>query len=143
MSGWVKAHGASQTIKIGMLWSTWSNGSRSSTTADTFTLTNASSTLVAGVYYDFSLVQQFYGESNMGALTAVAPAVYSMGGSSFTPGAVPSPLAVTFASASQTEPITGINNTADYPVVSFCPSITNSVSDTVETLQLTQFQLEL
>lgn len=145
MAGWLKAHGASQTVAVGLLWSAWSAGSRSATTADTFTIPTVSHVLVAGTYYNFSIVQQFYGDSSTNALTAILPAVYSMWGNGYSVVTATTPLAVTFNSASQTEPGTGFSEVADqnYPLVSFMTSITNSVADTVETCQLTQFQLEL
>lgn len=146
LAGWVKAHGASQTLKVGLLWNAWTAaGARSATVVDTFTLTNASTTLIAGTFYDFLLVQQFYGEANTNALSSIAPSVYNISGSPVVSGTSASPLAVTFNSASQAEPGNGLNEVAsqNFPLVSFAASITNSVSDTIETCQLTQFQIEL
>jgi hypothetical protein len=142
--GWVKAHGATQTFAPGLQilpWNTTVAGARTASGTATFTPV-ASGTLTAGTFYDFSVTQEFFGEANANTLTCFAPAVY-VAGTQVTISSVASAQTVAFASASQTEPITGINNTTDYPLASFVFSFTNSVSDTVETLQLTQFSLQV
>jgi hypothetical protein len=143
-AGWVKAHGATQTVAFGMQlfpWNTSVSGGIALTGSNTFTAV-ASGTLVAGTFYDFVVSQDFYGEGNANTLTCFAPTVY-VAGSPVTIVTTASAITVAFATASQTEPITGINNTTDYPLCSFCPTFLNSVSDTTETMQLTQFALSL
>ena len=145
LAGWIKAHGATQTAKIGLQWVAWANGSRGTSLADTFTLTNASGSLTAGTFYDFVLQQQFFAEANASQVIAFAPSIYWVGGALVTAGTVTAPLAVTFAgSASQPEPGSGLNEVTsnNNPVVSFAASLTNSVSDTTETMQITEFNLE-
>jgi hypothetical protein len=142
-AGWVKAHGGTQTIAPGLQiypWNTTVAGARTASGTATFTPV-ASGTLVAGTFYDFVVTQQFFGEANANTLTCFAPVVY-VAGSVVSIVTTASAQTVAFASASQTEPITGINNTVDYPLASFTCTFTNSVSDTVETLQLTQFSIE-
>lgn len=142
--GWVKAHGATQTIAFGLSaypWNTSVAGARTASGTVTYDAV-ASGTLVAGTYYDFLVTQKFFGEANANTLTCFAPTVY-VAGSAVSISSVASPITVAFASASQTEPITGINQTTDYPLASFVATYLNSVSDTTETLQLTQFALEV
>ena len=139
VGGWVKAHGATQTIKFGLQifpWNTSVAGGRTATGTDTWT-TVATGALTAGTYYDFVMVQDFFGEANANTLTCFAPSVY-VGGSAVAIVTTASAQTVAFASASQTEPITGINSLTDYPLCSFVPTFLNSVSDTTETMQLTQ-----
>lgn len=143
-AGWVKAHGATQTIAFGLQcfpWNTTVAGAIAASGTNTYTAV-ASGTLVAGTYYDFVISQDFYGEINANTLTCFAPTVY-VAGSPVTIVTTATPITVAFALPTQTEPITGINNTTDYPLCSFCPTFLNSVSDTTETMQLTQFGLSL
>ncbi len=139
IGGWFKAHGATQTVAVGIQifpWNTTVSGGRTASGTATFTPV-ASGSLTAGTFYDFLMVQDFFGEANANTLTCLAPTVY-FGGSSVSIVSVASAQTVAFASASQTEPINGINTTYDYPLASFVPTFTNSVSDTVMTAQLTQ-----
>jgi hypothetical protein len=142
--GWVKAHGATQTIAFGLqifpFNTTVAGGPTASGTA-TYTAV-ASGTLVAGTFYDFQVRQQFFGEANANTLTCFAPTVY-VAGTQVTIVTLPAAITVAFNIASQTEPITGINATTDYPLANFSPTFLNSVSDTVETMQLTQCSLQL
>jgi hypothetical protein len=141
VAGWVKAHGTSQTIKFGLMWQAWNGSSRSGSPADAFT-TVASGTLTAGTVYDFYVQQKFLGDANAQVLSPLGLPTVVVGGTAVTISAVTSPLTTfNFATASQTEPITGINASYNYPAVSFVPSFLNSVSDTTETLQLTTFNL--
>jgi hypothetical protein len=142
--GWVKAHGATQTIAFGLVlypWNTSVAGAIAASGTNTYTAV-ASGSLTAGTFYDFVVSQDFFGEANANTLTCFAPTVY-VAGSPVTIVTTASPITVAFASASQTEPITGVNATTDYPLASFNPTFTNSVSDTTETMQLTQFALQL
>jgi hypothetical protein len=142
--GWVKAHGATQEIAFGLQifpFNTSVAGGPTVSGTNTFTAVN-SGVLTAGTTYDFIVTQQFFGEANANTLTCFAPSVY-VGGSQVTIASVASAITVAFASASQTEPITGINNTTDYPLANFTPTFANTVSDTTETLQLTTFTLQL
>jgi hypothetical protein len=144
VGGWVKAHGATQTFAPGLQiypWNTTVAGAKTASGTATFTPV-ASGTLVAGTFYDFVITQEFFGEANANTLTCFAPSVY-VAGTQVTISSVASAQTVAFASASQTEPITGINNTTDYPLASFTVTFTNSVSDTVETMQLTSFSLQV
>jgi hypothetical protein len=125
-------------------WNTTVAGGRTASGTNTFTPLSSIS-LTAGTFYDFYVKQEFFGESNANTLTFFAPTVYVAGSqvtiassSSLTGG-----VTVAFASASQTEPITGINLTTDYPLASFVPTIQNGVSDTTETMQLTSFSLQV
>jgi hypothetical protein len=142
--GWVKAHGATQEIAFGLQifpFNTTVAGGPTVSGTSTFTAVN-SGVLTAGTYYDFYVTQQFFGEANADTLTCFAPSVY-VGGTQVTIASVAAAITVAFNTASQTEPITGINNTTDYPLGYFVPTFANTVSDTTETLQLTQFALEL
>ena len=140
--GWFKAHGATQTVAVGLQafpWNTTVAGGRTASGTQTYTVV-ASGTLTAGTFYDFLITQDFFGEVNANTLTCLPPTV-NFGGSAVTISTVPAAITVAFASASQTEPINGINTTYDYPLVSFVPTFTNSVSDTVMTAQLTQLSI--
>ena len=142
--GWVKAHGATQEIAFGLQcfpWNTSVAGGPTASGTNTFTAVN-SGVLTAGTYYDFIVAQEFFGEANADTLTCFAPTVY-VGGSPVTIASTASAITVAFNTASQVEPITGINNTTDYPLANFTPTFANTVSDTTETLQLTTFALEL
>ncbi len=142
--GWVKAHGATQTIAPGLQiypWNTSVSGARTASGTATFT-TQASGTLTAGTYYDFMISQDFFGEANANTLVCTAPSVYVNSGTAIASTTPASPVTVAFASASQTEPINGVNATTDYPLASFTVTFANSVSDTVETVQLTQFCIQ-
>ena len=141
---WVKAHGATQVIAFGLQcfpWNTTVAGARTASGTNTFTPVN-SGQLTAGTFYDFQITQDFFGESNANTLTCVAPTVY-VAGSAVSIVTTASPITVAYAIASQTEPITGINSTTDYPLASFVVTFANNTSDTVETLALTQFSCEL
>jgi hypothetical protein len=143
--GWIKAHGGTQTVKMGLQifpWNTSVAGARTASGTATFT-TQASGTLVAGTYYDFLITQQFFGEANANTLICATPSVFVGSGTAVASTTAASPVTVAFASASQTEPITGINNTVDYPLASFVVTYENTVSDTVETLQLTTFNVQV
>lgn len=143
-AGWIKAHGATQKIYMGLQcfpWNTTAAGARAASGTETFTMV-PSGTLTAGTYYDFVIQQKFFGEANANTLTCFAPTVY-VGGSVVTISSVASAITVAFASASQTEPITGINTTTDYPLASFGVEFINAVSDTTETMQLTSFNAQL
>ena len=142
--GWVKAHGATQEIAFGLQifpFNTTVSGGPTVSGTNTFTAVN-SGVLTAGTFYDFIVNQQFFGEANANTLTCFAPTVY-VGGTQVTIASVAAAITVAFASSSQTEPITGINSTTDYPLANFTPTFANTVSDTTETLQLTTFNLQL
>ena len=142
--GWVKAHGATQTIAPGLQifpWNTSVAGGPAVTGTATFTPV-ASGTLVAGTFYDFVITQDFFGDANANTLTCAAPAVY-VAGTQVAIVTVPAAITVSYQLAIQTEPITGINNTTDYPLGYFGVSFANSVSDTTETAQLTTFSVSL
>jgi hypothetical protein len=142
--GWVKAHGASQTIAPGLQifpYNTTVAGGPTASGTATFT-TVASGQLIAGTFYDFIVSQDFFGEANANTLTCFAPSVY-VGGTQVTIAATSAAITVAFNVASQTEPITGENNTTDYPLANFTPTFANTVSDTTETLQLTTCSLTL
>jgi hypothetical protein len=142
--GWVKAHGATQTFAPGLQifpWNTSVAGGPAVSGTVTFTPV-ASGTLVAGTYYDFIVTQDFFGDANANTLTCFAPSVY-VAGSVVSISSTASAITVSFQSASQTEPITGINNTTDYPLGYFGVSFANTVSDTTETAQLTTFNVSL
>ena len=142
--GWVKAHGATQEIAFGLQifpWNTSVAGGPTVSGTNTFTAVN-SGVLTAGTFYDFIVSQDFFGEANANTLTCFAPSVY-VGGTQVTIASVAAAITVAFNTASQTEPITGINNTTDYPLAYFVPTFANTVSDTTETLQLTQCNVQL
>lgn len=142
--GWVKAHGATQKIGIGFQafpWNTTVSGAKTATGTETFTLV-PSGTLTAGTFYNFMVKQSFFGDANTNLLTCQAPTVY-FAGSVVTISTTASAITVAYASESQVEPITGINNSTNYPLVSFGVEFYNTVSDTTETMQLTDFNLEL
>ena len=142
--GWVKAHGATQKVYVGLQafpWNVSNAGAKNTTGTETFTMV-PSGALTAGTYYDFLIMQDFFGEVNADTLTCLAPTVY-FGGTIVSISSVASAITVSYASASQTEPITGINLTVDYPLVSFGVEFINAVSDTTETAQLTTFCMEL
>lgn len=142
--GWVKAHGATQVIAFGLQcfpWNTSVAGGIATSGTATFTPVN-SGQLTAGTFYDFQISQEFFGEVNADTLTCFAPTVY-VAGSQVTIVTPATPITVSYAIASQTEPITGVNTTTDYPLASFAVTFANNTSDTVETLALTQFSCEL
>jgi hypothetical protein len=142
--GWVKAHGATQEIAFGLQifpYNTSVSGGPTVSGTNTFTAVN-SGVLAAGTFYDYIVSQDFFGEANANTLTCFAPSVY-VGGSQVVIASVASAITVAFNVASQTEPITGENNTTDYPLANFTPTFANTVSDTTETLQLTTFSLTL
>lgn len=142
--GWVKSHGASQTLAFGLQIFPYNTSVVGGpTVAGTATYTPvASGGLIAGTFYDFIVQQTFFGEANANTLTCEAPTVY-VAGVQVAIATVPAAITVAFNTASQTEPITGVNNTTDYPLANFTPTFANTVSDTTETLQLTTFALEL
>src|SRR5579864_7534630 len=79
--GWVKAHGATQGIYMGLQafpWNTSVAGARTASGTNTFTPLT-SGTLVAGTFYDFVVTQDFFGEANANTLTCFAPTVYVAG----------------------------------------------------------------
>ena len=142
--GWVKAHGATQEIAFGLQifpYNTSVSGGPTVSGTNTFTAVN-SGVLAAGTFYDYIVSQDFFGEANANTLTCFAPSVY-VGGSQVVIASVAAAITVAFNVASQTEPITGENNTTDYPLANFTPTFANTVSDTTETLQLTTFSLTL
>ena len=142
--GWIKAHGATQKMGFGFQcfpWNTTAAGAIAASGTETFTMV-PSGTLTAGTYYDFFISQKFFGEANANTLTCFAPTVY-VAGTVVTIASVASAITVAYASASQTEPITGENTTYDYPLASFGVEFYNTVSDTTETAQLTTFNLQL
>lgn len=142
VGGWIKAHGTSQTVKPGLLWQTFTSGTSTlaSSPADTFT-TVASGTLTAGTVYDFLIEQSFYLNVASATVSGALPLVM-VAGAPVTITTLTAPLAVNnVATASQTEPITGVNNSLNYPCVAFTASITNSVSDTTETALITDFYM--
>jgi|ERR1700689_102496 hypothetical protein len=142
--GWVKAHGATQEIAFGLQifpWNTSVAGGPTASGTNTFTAVN-SGVLTAGTYYDFIVMQDFFGEANANTLTCFAPSVY-VGGTQVTIASTAAAVTVAFNTASVTEPITGENNTTDYPLAYFVPTYANTVSDTTETLQLTQCAVQL
>lgn len=139
VGGWFKAHGATQTVSVGLQifpWNTTVSGGPTVSGTATF-IPVASGALIAGTTYDFYISQDFYGEANANTLTCFAPSVY-FAGSQVTIASVASAVTVAFNTASQTEPISGENNTTDYPLAYFVPTFTNFVSDTTMTAQLTQ-----
>lgn len=141
VGGWFKAHGATQTVAVGIQifpWNTTVAGGRTASGTDTYT-TVASGTLIAGTFYDFLIFQDFFGEINANTLTCLLPTVY-FGGSKANVVTAASAQTVAFATAVQTEPGNGLNEVTsqNYPLASFVPTFTNSVSDTVMTAQLTQ-----
>lgn len=139
-AGWVKAHGSSQYIGMGLDWIAWNGSSRTGSPAAAFTVVQ-SGALTAGTVYDFYVQQKFYGDANAQVLGALPPTV-SVGGSAVTIVTTTGALTTfNFATASQTEPITGINASYNYPVASFVPTFTNTTSDTTATLALTYFAI--
>lgn len=142
--GWIKAHGATQKIAMGLQcfpWNTTVSGAIAATGTETFTMV-PSATLTAGTFYDFYIQQTFFGESNANTLTCGTPLVF-VAGTQVTIATLPSAITVAYASASQTEPVTGVNNTTDYPLCSFGVEFYNTVSDTTETMQLTTFNIDI
>lgn len=143
-AGWVKAHGASNTFAPGLQifpWNTTVAGGPTASGTATFTPV-ASGQLIAGTVYNFIISQDFFGDVTANTLTCFAPAVY-VGGTQVTIAATAAAITVAFNVASQTEPITGVNNTTDFPLANFTPTFANTVSDTTATAQLTQFGLTL
>lgn len=138
-SGWVKAHGSSQYLGVGLYLNPYTSASQPTGNG---TLTSATATqsaaLTAGTFYDFSFQQEMEGDSNAGTITFYAPTIF-IAGVAVSQAANTTPLAVTFASSVQTSPITGINNSVNNPLADFYVAFTNTTSDTVETYQLTEF----
>lgn len=143
-SGWILAHGASQTVAVGLQafpWNTSVAGARTASGTATFTPV-ASATLTAATYYNFVISQTFFASLPANTMSCLPPTV-NVAGAAVSISTVPAAIVTAITIASQTEPITGINNTINYPLVSFAVSVTNSVSDAVETVQLTQFSIDL
>jgi hypothetical protein len=139
--GWYKSHGTSQTLALGLYCNPFTssnnptgNGTLTSATAV------ASGTLTAGTVYNFYFNQEFFGDSTAGTLSFGTPTIL-IAGAGVTQASSTTPLAVTFASGSQTSPVTGINTTYDWPLANFYVGITDGVSDTAATLQLTEFYM--
>lgn len=137
--GWYKSHGASQTLGVGLYCNPFTsannptgNGTLTSATA------TQSATLTQGTVYNFTFNQDFFGDATSNTLTCFTPSVL-IAGAVLSQAQLATPIAVTFASASQTSPVTGINTTFDWPLANFYVGITDGVSDTLATLQLTEF----
>ena len=147
LGGWIKAHGTSQTVKLGLMWQAWLGSARTGSPADTFT-TVASGTFTAGTFYDFVVEQEFFGDVNLAAIVAYLPSV-TITGAAVTTTVVTAALACTNmdnALFNQPSPSTGYITPAvgyDYPAISFCASVLNSVSDTVETCAITEFTMSM
>jgi hypothetical protein len=168
-SGTIQAHGATQTVAMGLLYQAWSGTSRASNPVDTFTPV-ASAALVAGNYYDFSIEQEFFCSSALsGILCATGLPVVTVGGivvnvttgipsALSLPNLLQTPYILQAASGGNTGPaITGpassgyVSNAfaspnagviSTTPIMSFAVSIKNSVSDAVETVNLNSFFVE-
>lgn len=146
MGGWVKAHGATQLFAPGIQifpWNTSVAGAKTASGTATYTPVD-SGTLTAGTFYDFQVSQKFFGEAKTNTLTCLAPVVY-VAGSAVSISSVASPVTVSISTASQTEPGTGLSEVGDqnYPLASFAATFSNHVSDATETMQLTQFCIQL
>jgi hypothetical protein len=141
-SGWYKSHGASQAVALGLNLNAYTSAT-APTGNGTATCTPVSSgPLLAGTTYNFSFSQDFIGTSqastvvgsNPVVLFAAAPVTYSAGTTA---------IACTFAGPSQTEPITGVNNTISWPLAQFYATFADAVSDTTATLALTEFYMQV
>jgi hypothetical protein len=151
VGGWLKAHGTSQTVSLGLLWQAYTAlGAKTGSPADTFTVA-ASAVLSPSTFYDFVIEQEFFGDANLGKIVAYLPSVMIMG-AAVAISSVTAPLTCPNlnASASWAEPSgqsTGyITPTVgmNLPVIAFCASITNNIaSDLVETCALTEFTLSM
>ena len=112
--------------------------------------TGSSVALMAGSFCDFVIEQEFFGESNLGAIVAYVPSVVIMGNPISISG-VPTPLACPNLNAKAAWNLpSGTSNGYFTPAagmnlrcISFCVSMTNSVSDLVETLALDEFTLSM
>lgn len=137
IQGYVKAHGTSQTIAIGFQGAKYSTGAFSGTQLGTGT---ASGAMTAGNFYPFSLTAWLTVDNASGILT---------GSYSVQDGVSPTLKAPTVLA----NLISGISVPADVlsnpgnpiasaiksPVLQFCPTFTNSVSDTSEIVTITSF----
>lgn len=143
-SGWFKSHGTSQTLALGLYANPFTSTLGPGNPTGNGTLTSAtavaSGTLTAGTYYDFTFAQTMFCEVNASTLNFQTPTIY-VAGASITQANNTTPLAVTVVSPSQTSPITGINNSTAWPLCNFYVGITDGVSDTTATLQLTEFYI--
>ena len=143
-TGWVKAHGATQKMVFGLQcfpWNTSVSGAKTATGTSCFTVASPSATLTAGTYYNFAIQQKFFGDANTNLLSVLTPTCWFAG--AVETGVAVSSITVAYNTALQTEPITGINASNDYPLASFGVEFYNTVSDTTETMQLTNFSLTL
>jgi len=139
--GWFKSHGTSQTLALGLYCNPYTSATAptGNGTLTTGTAT-ASGTLTTATYYDFFFEQEMFGEANANTLTFAAPTIFTAG-VAVSQTANTTPLAVTFTTANQTEPITGINNLVNWPLAQFYIGLTAGVSDTTATFQLTEMYI--
>jgi hypothetical protein len=156
LAGTILAHGATQIVKIGLLWAAWnaasvSNGVYTPAQVNAATLIDAyqtvgSGALIAGQSYDFLVEQECYASVASGVLNAAGLPTVSVGGVkvNVTNSAPGGPLTCPNmqVAAPSTQP-QGITNFVNQPAFSFAASIANSVSDTTESLILTQFCIVL
>lgn len=137
--GYVKAHGATQTLAFGLQGQAYSTGAFSGTQLATGT---ASGTLTAGTYYPFFLRAQMFADNTSGILSGF----YTV-----ADGVTPTLKAGTIVAAKLTgitfgsNAITGTTyatnplGAAQTPALQFALTITNSVSDTAEIFYITSF----
>jgi hypothetical protein len=143
-SGTIVAHGATQTVKVALLWAAISASGVIGVPVDTFTPV-ASGTLIAGTSYDFVIEQEFYaGSAAQGTIVPLGlPTVFVGGVAVNVTTGLPSPLACpnisSFVQAATNNGIVVTEN--NLPPIAFALSIANSVSDTAETVQINQFYL--
>lgn len=137
--GYVKAHGAAQTIAIGFQGQVHAT-SFSGTQLGTGT---ASGTATAGTNYPFLLTAELFADNTSGILSGF----YTV-----TDGVTPTTKAntvlankltsVTFGQSTLSNPGNPIGSTGGgttAPALDFCLTLTNSVADTTETLIITSF----
>lgn len=138
--GYVKAHGATQTLAVGFQGRAYATSAFSGTQLGTGT---ASGTLTAGTVYPFLLTAELFADNTSGILSGF----YTV-----TDGVTPTTKAntvvanlltsITFGQSTLSNPgnpigSTGAGNQA--PALQFVPTVTNSVSDTSEVVTITSF----
>lgn len=138
VQGYVKAHGASQTMKLGLQAAKYTSGAFVGT--QIYTAGTASGQMIAGQSYPFYLSATFFADNTSGILTGYASTcdgvTPTMNGSTVVSSLISG---VSFGSnnvgANVTAPLAG----AQTPALQFAITFTNSVSDTVEVVSITSF----
>ena len=135
--GYVKAHGATQTLKMGLQGQL--NASTFSGT-QLYTSATASGVMTAGTVYPFYMRVCLFADNTSGILSGFGVQCDGVT-PTFVGGAIVSNLltSVTFGSNNVGTSVTAPLASAQGVALQFCPTITNSVADTTEVFTVTSF----